>query len=207
MNRSTEPRRASVLGRRLRLGDDRGVTLVEVLVSMSIMSIVGAMVTVGLVQIHRLTSRSEARSTAQSQVRLAMLRLDKEVRYAAAISQEGVVGNDQYAEFLVANATSAQCVQLRVSGGQLQRRTWTHQASPVRPTAWTPIASDVTSPRPFRFIAPDGDVEYQRLEISLTSAVDAAVPNPAKGTKITFTALNSTRDTETDQCTEGRGVA
>jgi type II secretory pathway component PulJ len=65
---------------------DAGVSLVELVVSMTIMTVVLAVFTGAAVQMFHSTSDTETIAAAQSQVNVTFLRLDKEIRYAAGIS-------------------------------------------------------------------------------------------------------------------------
>jgi type II secretory pathway pseudopilin PulG len=173
---------------------DTGITLAEVVVSMSIMSVLMAVFTVGIVQMYRSANHNESVSTAQSQLNVAFLRLDKEIRYAAAISTPGAVGSDFYVEYLTTSAGARRCSQLRLHAAdrQLQLRTWT-QGSPDGPaTAWVPLASGVgaDSDQPF---APDPDnaSRFERLRLTLVATYGPR--DRPTSMSITFTALNSVR--------------
>jgi hypothetical protein len=194
---------------RLRAGRDSGITLVEVVVSMSVMSIVLAMFTASVLQMFRSANQDEAISTAQSQVNIAFLRLDKEIRYAAGISTPGPVGADAYVEYLTTNTGNPVCTELRlhVATGQLQRRTWTQGPSPVTPSAWIPLASNVSSAQPFTFSAPDGTFNFQRLELKVAVSSGTGGTATSKQTDVTFTALNTSLSTSSATvCTEGRSI-
>jgi prepilin-type N-terminal cleavage/methylation domain-containing protein len=188
---------------------DGGLTLIEVVVAMSIMTVVGAMFTASVLQLFRSASFSEAASTAQSQVNIAFLRLDKEIRYAAAVSTPGSVGSDSYIEFLTSYTGTPVCTELRlhVATRQLQRRTWIQGSSPLAPSAWIPLASSVSSPQPFTFTAADATFNYQRLRLQLVATSGSGGTATPKQSDITFTALNTSLATSSaTTCTEGRAV-
>lgn len=97
-------------------GDDAGVTLTEVIVAMSILSVVLALTTAGLVQMFRITSATETQAIAQSQIGRAVVRLDRQIRYASGISEPHLSGHGvQQVEYLVVETGKSTCVQLRVS--------------------------------------------------------------------------------------------
>jgi Tfp pilus assembly protein PilV len=201
--------------RRLVEGGDAGITMVEVMVSMVLMSIVLAIFTTAIVQMVHSASRNQRLSRAQSQLNIAFLRLDKEIRYAAAISQQGTVGGDPTVEYLTTNTGSSVCTELRLHAGQLQWRTWTQPAPPtvpgpgnVYPTRWLPLASDLSSAAPFTFRDADSTLNFQRLELNLTAGTTDGGSSTSRRTDVTFTALNTslTSQGDTTECTEGRAI-
>jgi prepilin-type N-terminal cleavage/methylation domain-containing protein len=172
--------------------DDAGFGLVELMVSMSIASVVGAIVTAGILQIYRTSRITESRSVTQAALSQVLLRLDHEVRYA------GYIGATTTGQTSVTYLLDSTCVQLRLSGAQLQRRTWTAGAGAASPTTWQPIASQVASDTPFT----RADGNRQQLTVDLT-AVDGSA---RKHSVITFTALNTDPDTgaTADPCDDPR---
>jgi type II secretory pathway pseudopilin PulG len=175
---------------------DAGFTLIDVLVSMSVMVVVMAVATAGISSMYRTAGAVEASSIAQSQLGLALQRLDREVRYAQGISSEYQAGGDHFVDFLAVQGTRRECIQLRLSGGQLAQRTWLYDQSPLTRTAWRPLAEGITSLRPFRYLPPSDQIGYQRLTIDLRSGQGA--------NEATFTALNTTRTSRNDFCVAGR---
>jgi Tfp pilus assembly protein PilW len=184
--------------------DDAGFTLVDVLVSMLIMSIVMVIFTTGIIQLHRLANSTEARSDAQSQISVALLRLDKEVRYAAGIGLPHTVNGNPYVEYLITRAGGDQCVQLRVAGGILSRRTWIPGAVPLAPAPWTALASNITTAQPFEHLAATDTIGHQRLTVKLAATSGNGRNTVRKASEITFTALNTGLQTGSDACAEGR---
>jgi Tfp pilus assembly protein PilV len=196
-------------------GGDAGITMIEVVSSMVVMSIVLVIFTTGFLQVMGSANRVQTLAEAQSQVNIAFLRLDKEIRYAAAIGQEGTVGTDWYVEYLTTNTGSRVCTELRLHASQLQRRTWTQPAPPavpgpgnVTPTTWAPLVSNVSSTAPFTFSDADSTMGFQRLELKLTAGDAAAGVAKSRQTDVTFTALNTSLQTQgdDDECREGRSI-
>jgi len=188
---------------------EAGLTLIEVVVAMTVLSIFMAMFTSGMLQMYRTVNKNESQSTAQSEINALFLRLDREVRYAAGISDAGAVGADQYVEYLITNTGTPTCVELRLSAvdGQIQRRTWLHDQTPTRPTGWVPLASAVTAATPFERVAPTDTYQFQRLRLRMSVSSGGADTATAKETDITFTALNTNPDTKSSSvCTEGRTI-
>jgi type II secretory pathway pseudopilin PulG len=188
---------------------DAGITVIELVVSMSIMSVFLAMFTGGVVAMFRVANRAEAVSTAQSQVNTAFLRLDKEIRYAAGISRPGLVGADPYVEYLTTTTGDPVCTELRlqVASRQLQRRGWTRGAPPAAPSRWVPVASGVSAAQPFTVSAADDTFAFQRLRLSLAAGSGSGGGAVSRPAEVTFTALNSSAGTASDTvCTEGRAI-
>ena len=164
---------------------DDGFGLLEVLVSMALTGVAGAVFTAAVVQIYRTAGVDESRSIAQSQVSQALLRLDREIRYASYVGATSPAR--PYVEYLLQGG----CVQLRLADGQLRRRTWTPGGGTPAPTAWQPIASQVSSNAPFTRLDPAGPLGHQRLTVDLT-ATDGGV---SRHSSVTFTALNTDQNT------------
>jgi type II secretory pathway pseudopilin PulG len=185
------------------------MTLIEVVTAMSIMSVLMALFTAGIVQIYRFANRHEATALARSQVNLAFLRLDKEIRYARGISVPDAVGPDQYVEYLISSDGVPTCVELRLDTGsaRLQRRTWQHGVASISPTPWKDLAIGVSSPQPFVVFPADPTFAYQRLHLRLTARAGATTTAATAESSVTFTAMNTTPEAATPTvCTEGRSM-
>jgi type II secretory pathway pseudopilin PulG len=199
---------------RRRERDDAGVTLIDVVISMTIMSVFLAMFTTGILQIYRGTNKTEAITSAQSQLNVVFLRLDKEIRYAAGISVPNVTttGGYYFEEYLTTNTGTNTCTQMRFDpiGTQLTRRTWTEGTTPLVPSAWVPLVSSVNATgggSPFALLAADSTYNFQRLRLKLTAVFGVGVNSASKAIDITFSALNTSLTTSSDTaCTEGRVV-
>jgi type II secretory pathway pseudopilin PulG len=180
----------------MRKKSDAGFTMIDVLVSMSVMVVVLAAATAGITSMYRAANTVDAASEAQAQLGLALQRLDREIRYAEGISDEYRIAGDWYVDFLAVQGTKRQCIQLRLSGGQLAQRTWLYDQIPLQRTDWHPLAAGITSVRPFDYLPPSDVLGYQRLTLDLRAGADV---NTA-----TFTALNTTRTSRNDYCVAGR---
>jgi type II secretory pathway component PulJ len=194
--------------RRRRLAGDDGVTMIDVIVAMTLMSVFMGIFTDVVVQMFRSANANQVIASAQTQLTTVFLRLDKEIRYAAGISQPGPVGADSYVEYRTVNTGTPMCTELRlnVAEGQLQRRTWPDGVTPLAPTGWIPLASEVSSSQPFTFWAADTTLNFQRLQLTLDASggPDTTV---SRSIDVTFTALNTTLGTDsTTDCQEGRAV-
>ena len=205
---------------------DAGVTLIETVVAMTVMTVFMTIFTSGIVQMFRVADRGDAVFAVQAQVSIAFLHVDREVRYAVGITDPGQVTNgnyqDTYVEYLSVETGGVRCTELRLrvpagpSGppdqrGVLQHRSW-YTATGPGSAPWTTLATNVAGATPFAHGSIDDTYNFQRLTLSLT-----AYPNPtgtagARTTTVTFTALNSrldltaTPDPQTDPalCLAGR---
>ncbi len=194
--------------------DDRGYTLIELMMAMVCMSILLTLVTSAIIQIYHSVNSVDSMSTAQTQVDTTFVRLDKELRYARGISTPGTVNGDAYVEYLLSADSVDTCVELRLhtATGELQRRQWTKNVTPLTPTGWQTLASTVTATTPFTVTAADNSLpttfRYQRLTLDVTSAAGTGVVGAARRqTTVTFTALNTTVTDNSATCTEARGIS
>jgi type II secretory pathway pseudopilin PulG len=191
---------------RTRPDDDAGFTLIDMMVGMTLMTIVMAVFTGAIVRMYRVANNVDAKSVAQASINVAMQRLDREVRYAKGISTPYLVNNNQYVDMLsiqrVGANTVQQCIQVRVVSGVLAQRTWTFNASPLNLTAWVPLANGLTSATPFTYRPPNDSVGYQQLTVALASGSGSS----ADSNTTTFIALNSDRTTSQDYCNAARAI-
>jgi len=194
---------------RLRNGGERGTSLVEVVVAMTIMVICGSIFTGAVVTLYSVTNRAQAVTNSATQTNQAYQALDKLVRYAAAVTNPGFgagAGTARYWYVELRDTTSASevCTQLRLdtSERQLERRTWnvTGPTSLTGLTNWVQISSGITngaaavgsSEQPFLLVAPAPTADHQQLRFTMVST-SGPVSSPAKSTtSVVLTALNST---------------
>jgi len=176
---------------RPRFRGDAGMSMIDLMVSMSIMGVVGAIVTAGLMQLYRATNSAETNSVAQSQISNALLRLDRQVRYAKRIHRT----NATSMTYEVAEKAVSRCYETQLVSQRLQQRGKIIGAS-YGP--WATLASGITSGG-FTYLAPTDINDHQRLQVQLTaqSAGGSAV---TKQFDLTFTALNTTRTSDTNAC-------
>lgn len=201
--------RRRLIGRR---GDDSGATLIEVVVTMTIMSVFLGMFTTGIIQIHRSMAAQESMDDAQSRINVTFQRLDKELRYAYGFSvpeQSAATGGIPYVEVLTAPNGIPVCTQLRVLNATLEMRTWDPGASAPTDGTWrsllspvTPVSEPALQPvpstqaGPYAFWKADSTRVHQRLRLSLRATVGKDWNRASRETAITFTALNSTAKTD-----------
>jgi prepilin-type N-terminal cleavage/methylation domain-containing protein len=195
-------------------GDD-GFSLTELLVAMGIASVVGIVFTTGILQIYRTASSAEGDSVTQQQLGQALIRLDLSLRYAYSIGTVHTEGTAPYVEFLTRAQDSTtsgfvqRCVQLRLTGTDsqnlaLQTRYWNKTATAAQPSAWLPLATQLTTlagAAPFIRVQPTATANHQLLTVQL----GARSSNSVKSSAITFTALNTYASTAFDA--SGKPVA
>jgi prepilin-type N-terminal cleavage/methylation domain-containing protein len=124
--------------RRVRPTRDAGFSLIELIVTMSIMSVVMMVVLGGIVQIYAATTRVDNTSVARDQLGTSFVRLDKEIRYANWLSTPGQVGTRWYLEY----ALPGGCRQLIYNSGVLTLAAWTLPGT--TPGTPTTLATDLT---------------------------------------------------------------
>jgi hypothetical protein len=194
--------------KRVRHSDDAGVSMAELLVTMSVFSVVVAIFTTGLLQLYKAANKNEATITAQAQNNLAYLRLDKEVRYASGVSKPGTIGNDQYVEYLSTFSGTPTCTEIKLvkASGSLVKRSW-KQGNTIG-SQWEQLATGVTSDQAFTFYDADYIYNFQRLKLHITATSGTGKTAKTADTDLTFTALNTSLNTSSATvCTEGRSVA
>lgn len=119
--------------------EDEGVTLIELVVSMTIMAVMMTMFTTAAIQMYQAANKTESLGTAQTQLNTVFLRLDKIVRYASWISDPTRdTGRETHsikmaATVPVGGASAQRCFGLKLSS--LRNTLWT--------ASWDP---DVTPP-------------------------------------------------------------
>ena len=202
-----------------RHGDDDGLTLIDVLTSMAIMTVVMALFTSGIVQMYRMVNGTDARSVAQTQVSVALLRLDRDVRYASGISRTGTtpgVSSSATVDYLVRETKTVSgaltvvpnCKRVRVQGTRLQQMVWPLSMRDVTRLGttyrWTTLATGITSPAPFTYSAPTTEISYQRLTVTLRATSGTGPRAVSKNSTVTYTALNTTTKSKNDDCALGR---
>ena len=180
--------------------DDAGFTLLDTLMSTVVMTIVMAVCTSSIVTMYRTANAADAKAFAQTQISMALERLDREVRYAVGISQQ--YDNGRSVDFLTVRQGHQQCVQLRVANGVLARRTWTYLQTPPDLSDWLPLASNVTGATPFTYVPPTPTLGHQQLTVSLF----VSTANGRDANLTTFTAMNSSRTSGNDYCAAARGL-
>ncbi len=200
--RPREAQRAVSQGRtagRSQQRGEAGFTLVEMGVSLLILSIFMAMIVSGMVHLVGPALQTGAIRDSSDQLDIAFLDLDSEVRYASAVwaPYAGNANDDWDIEFesTFSGAAEPTCTELKYNyaTGQLLQASWS-VGSNVAP-GFKVLATDLTgSADPFDAPVQSASSPYQKVQLMVTlSATSGSGPN-MKTTKssVTFTALNST---------------
>lgn len=191
--------------------DDAGVTLLELMVAASIMVVVMVMFTSGALLMYRSAQYTEAVTTAQAQLSAAFGRLDRQVRYASQLSEQGALNGNWYVEFLTEPPTGPnRCTQLRLPlpsaglsalNGRLQIRSWDRGGTPP---GFTTLASMVEPTTSSPFSRPTA--AQLRVQLAVTVRAASSGPPVRRHSDVLFTLLNYPADTsEVAQCAQQRG--
>lgn len=202
-------------GRRGADDPDAGFTLVEIMVSMSLMSVVMVLFTGAVLQMYSSYNKASGLVDAATQVNTAFARIDRQVRYASDINAPGLGAvkadgtQDWYVEWDNTTSGTDQCTQLRISDGLLQERSWT--GTPTSPPGYTTLASGILTPTttPFVWSAAGSAQAHERLQLVLTARSGPDRDAATSATAVTFSAMNSgqgvsvTNDGSTLVCQSG----
>ncbi|MBB2946605.1 prepilin-type N-terminal cleavage/methylation domain-containing protein [Actinoplanes lutulentus] len=180
-----------------RRSDDAGFSLIELLVSMGLMSVVMVMVVGGLFEVYSDVNRADGLASSREQITTSFRRLDKEVRYANWLSPAGKVGGNYYLEYATpppVNTTRPPkiCRQLVYKSGVLTLASWnpTLTSTPETPTT---IATDLTltgTQDPFTIILP-GDSPNSSASPGTAGTGTGYVPQHSQ-LRLRFTAKYAT---------------
>jgi len=187
-----------------------GFTLVELMVVLPFLLIVTTLVLSTVVTAYGAESRVQSTSQSSSQVTLAFLSLDDEVRYATDINQPGQDSSspaNYYVEFESDWNTNSQgepgCTQLEYnnSGGELQQRSW--YVGATIPTGWQVLASALTtSISTDPFVLSDQAAPWQLSFKISSAAVDGGSTGNAQSS-FTITALNTSSNSSSSNVCGG----
>jgi type II secretory pathway pseudopilin PulG len=197
------------------LQEDGGTTLLELVVVLSIFTTIMSIFTGGVLQVYQAANKVEAVALADGQVQTAFRRLDREIRYARWIGDPAVTSQFAYVEFLNIDVQSGhlRCNRLVVDRVAQVLRLVTWQPNVTAPVGLSLAAHLVTdAPAPFFELQRAGstgvdlDTDFSRLRLRLTTRVGMNSSQSAVDSDVTFTAVNTSRDAETDAdgCAAGR---
>lgn len=179
--------------------------MIELVVGMLIMTIFLGMFTSAVLIMNRAENKAEAVNVSATQVSQVFLKLDKIVRYAAAVAAPAVSGTsgDWYVEMRTTNTGSEVCTQLRVdiTLRELQRRTWTvANSSATNLSGWSQVAPGISNggvaagsaDQPFVLKPQKSSVPFQQLAVNLVSVYGSGPTQTTSRTSFTTNAVNST---------------
>ena len=191
---------------RRRFTDERGMTLVELLVSMMILGIAMTIFGTTLASVQRGVVAQDQLSRANDQARLALEQMDREMRSGNVLynpATEGTTAGDaaqNYYMVRIYTQTNAEtrgsysCVQWRVANEQLQTRWWPPE-HPEAATAWRTVAEGIVN-KTFSEHAFELDSDALKgnrvLNVTLHVSVDPnATPVQATEIQAAFTGRNT----------------
>lgn len=139
------------------------MTLIELLVSMSIFSMVIAIAFSALIAVQRQTGDTTARSDSVDQTRLGLAHMDRQIRSGNVLfdpANEAALGFPMSMRIYTQANADNKCVQWQISAGQLRMRSWSPDWPAVGSTlsGWSTVARDVvndatvTADTPFRLV-------------------------------------------------------
>ncbi|WP_433303980.1 PulJ/GspJ family protein [Actinoplanes sp. CA-030573] len=191
---------------------EAGVTLIETVVVMTILSFLTAIVTTGIVGVLRQQRASVAFTDAQTQAARALQRLDAEIRYAGDIRLlSGATAKPMLPDPSVvwvavdpdSSTSTLRCVAISLKNGALQRRQWATSPAggaiaAAAPLTLVPGVSAVSGQPPFvvddglKTITGDGDPVIVRGAESVDVNLQVSSSGSAGRALLQhFTALNS----------------
>lgn len=192
---------------------DAGFTLVELLAAMTLFGLFLAIFATAVTGMFTNLRKQQGRAADLDDVRAVLQQLDRQVRYANAVSLpgDGTDGN-AYVEWRTSVAVplpalpQQTCTQLRLNRttNQLQLRTWVVPASPTTPatpSAWLTRAWQVYDPATGTPFVPVLNAPDQQLSVAFTSR--RGNPPTSTAAQVTLTARNtSSSDSSPATCTE-----
>ncbi len=181
---------------RLRLRSDEGVTMAEMVAGMALMTVFLGMFTGAVTLLTQGSSRAETLIATSGQLNNVFIRLDKSIRYAAAISTPTLTANtsnNYYVEFQTTNTGQAVCTQLQLNTttSVLRQRTWVVPSSgPITAlTDFTALGTDLRAPTaPFILVA-TGALDFEQLTVTLSSGIGSS--SVTSSSSVTYTSVNS----------------
>jgi prepilin-type N-terminal cleavage/methylation domain-containing protein len=170
-------------------GGDGGFTVLELAVSLAIMSIVGAMFAATMVQVTGMHRTTSALGDAEAQVSRAFRRLDNELRYAADMRTQVVADTRSPRQSLLylSTAVEPRCHALSLVDGALHRREWSPRTALGAPQVLASGLVVIGQESPFTVtVAAEQEAETgDRLDVEpkVAAIAVAAVAGGAAGTQ------------------------
>lgn len=130
-----------------------GVSLIELLISMTVLSVALVVFMAALFSIQGAVARASDRSIANDQARLAVRQIDREIR-SGNVFETPASGGMSLIIYTQANATTRptghRCVEWAVEDEELRSRSWRadwadHPGDPLAITAWRNIADNIVN--------------------------------------------------------------
>jgi prepilin-type N-terminal cleavage/methylation domain-containing protein len=200
--------------RSIRSRSTDGFSLIELLVSMSIFTVLLAVMMSVVVGMNNSMNKTQSIADASAQGLRATQALDKQLRYADDLNPQPPAGTSSSPASSISfegltNTGVAQCYQWRVSAGTLQQRTWvsssTTSANPTLTSpVWTTVATGMVNSAPFVVTSPPapaaGVTGFMQVAVDLVMVGKGQKVGHAE-TKMVITARNSNYPPGSQQCT------
>ena len=192
-------------------GDERGFTLPELVITLSMLLVVTGTFLGVLDSVNRGVIRQQDRSISNDQARLAVERLDREIRSGNVLYNpaDEVSGHYSLRIYTQANATTRtpafQCVQWLIEDEQLLRRFW----PPVKPenvSDWRVVAENVVNALPgveVPAFALDPDLDKGGRTVDIVLMVNSTPGDPTNRTvriETSLTGRNTSYGFPVDVC-------
>lgn len=196
----------SFIASRLQRSRDAGYTLVELLVAMGIFTVVLSVVMAGVMVMTVDLRKTSNQTDASDQVRNAVLRMDKQVRYADSIVPPKRIGSDWYVAFetTVSGQNNCQGYRLRGATDLLQYRKVDNNTG--TDSGWHTVATNVvndptvSAQQPFTLTAANGTTMLrQLLDVHLWASKGSSSKGTAE-TDVAFVARNSDSNSDPTVC-------
>lgn len=164
------------------------MTLSELLISCSILILVSGAFLVVVETVQHSVAKQQDHSVANDEARMAIERLDREIRSGNVLYDPAAESPAYYSirVFTQANATTrtppAQCVQWRISGQQLQRRSWAPN-DVGNASSWAVVASNVVNADP-GILVPAFEIDPDPLKSGRTLDVTLVVDGDPNDSRI-----------------------
>lgn len=191
-------------------GADDGFSLSEIMISMSIMSIVTIISATGFLDMFRAADLTETASRTQTNTLASFSKLERDVRYAERVNAPYLRTNGAFAvDYVIPDDYGVlQCVRLTLpaAGGTLTRLQWPQSGSPAGVSATT-VALDMQSANgsatPFvRIAAGTANSNFDRLQVQLKSSIGVTGAGTTRTFDLLFTALNTAPTTTALTCSQ-----
>jgi prepilin-type N-terminal cleavage/methylation domain-containing protein len=120
--------------------EDSGFTLIELMVSITLLAILMSLVTAAVLGMFTTVRKQQSSADAIDADRTVLLRLDRQLRFANAITSPGAgaTAGTTYVEWQTGNANQPKtCTQWRYAAGAFQARTWTQGLVGSSLTSWS----------------------------------------------------------------------
>jgi type II secretory pathway component PulJ len=137
-----------------RARSEEGTTLLEMMVTISLLSVVSLLFLSIMASVQQGIERQTDRSNDNDQARLAIQELDREIRSGNVLYDPGTepapfVPGYSLRVYTQTNANTRtpgnRCVQWRISGTELQRRDWATTSPSSTVSAWRVVAEDIVN--------------------------------------------------------------